>query len=239
MLICAVGGLDFFEASDFTSKLKALLADLEKKPQERQKYCCIIHDEDLIYSIKLKNEEDDVFQKRPVKVHRNNGFTIDKSSKAMPALGIKEFLACNNFSKEFLDFLCSCLKFDPLKRANAAGLFNSEFLMDKSSKGPKVSLSDLIKISAQWTHNGTLKPEHQGLSEIQLRKLCDALSIVLPNSHQNAIQEGKPSKVELLKRLNPKSQRLRDLSHELGLPVAKVWESISAVIQGFTEKPIG
>jgi len=237
MLTCALGGLELFDTDGFVSKLRALLAEIEKKPQERNKYCCLIHNQELISSVVLQNADEDIFLNKPVKVQRNNTITFEKSPKKQTILSIKDFLTCNNYSKDFIDFLCSCLKFDPNKRGSLRSLFTSRFLQDSHSRGPNTSIHDLIKISTQWNHNNPLKPEIQGPSEGQLKKLCDALAMVLPNCHQTS-QDPKSNKLEILKKLNSRSHRIRSLSSELGLPASKVWESISKVLDSvtFTEK---
>ena len=242
MLLCAVGGLEFFDVNDFAGKLKILLAELEKKPQDKQKYCCLIHNEDLIWSVKLPHPEEDVFQRKPVKVHRNNnnnGVIFDKaSSKSTPLISIKDFFVYNNFSKEFLEFLCCCLKFDSTKRSSIPALLSSPFLVKSHIKGPVTSLRELIKISAQWSNNNnlTLKPEHQGASENHLNKLCDALIVVLPNCQQFSASDDNPAKYDILLKLGPGSQKIKDLASELGLTPARVWESISQVLQVFMER---
>jgi len=237
MLTCALGGMDLFDNDGFMAKLKIILAEIEKKPQERSKYCCLIHNQELISSVILQNADEDVFLNKPVKVQRNNTIMFDKSPKQQTTLSIKEFLTCNNYSKDFIDFLCSCLRFDPNKRGNLISLFTSHFLQDSITKGPNTSIHDLIKISTQWNHNNPLRPEIQGPSEGQLKKLCDALAMVLPNCNHLS-QDSKLNKLEVLKKLTPKSQRIKNLSAELGLPPSKVWESVSKVLDSviFTDK---
>lgn len=233
MLTCALGGLELFDTDGFVSKLKIILMELEKKPQERSKYCCLIHNQELISSVVLQNTDEDLFMNKPVKVQRNNTIIFDKSPKQQMMLSIKDFLTCNNYSKDFIDFLCSCLKFDPNKRGSLRSLFTSHFLQDSHTRGPNTSIHDLIKISTQWSHNNPLKTEIQGSSEGQLKKLCDALAMVLPNCHLIS-PDSKSNKLETLKKLNPKSQRIRNLSAELGLPATKIWENISKVLESVT-----
>jgi len=233
MLICATGGLNFYEPNEFADKLKLFLEELGKKPQERQKYCCIIHNEDLINSI--KNLEDNLFANKPVRVQKATGIIIDKNSKPTSQITIQDFLI-NNFSKEFVKFLCGCLKFDPQERSTIKSLLNSSFIKSQSvSKGPAISLPELLKISVQWNKNLILPTEYQGPSEKQLKKVCEALAVVLPNC-DTVMRSNKERRVyEELRELNANSQLIQNLSFELGLPPVKVWEEIKKMLDGLMD----
>ena len=64
-------------------------------------------------------------------------------------------------SKELIDFLCKCLRFDPNQRASIRELRIHPFLtVRREYMSPSVTLNDLIKISALWTKNYVLPPEY-------------------------------------------------------------------------------
>lgn len=222
MLICAVGGLELFESTDFTEKLKIFLEEFNKKPQDRHKYCCLIHDEDLISSIKLPSPESTLFTNKPVKVQKANGFVVDKNSKSKAEIGIHDFLKSSNFSKDFIDFLCSCLKFDPNQRATIKDLFQSSFLRRKENSGPNVSLLDLLKISSQWSRNFVLPPEYHGPSEAQLNKLYEALSVVIPNCERFLDDETRD--FSELDHFDENNAEIKELANDMGIPVEMVWK---------------
>ncbi len=224
MLICAVGGLEFFESSEFMEKARIFLDELAKKPQERSKYCCLIHNEDLIASVKLPNHEGVFLNGKPARVIKPSGLVLEKSSKPSSHINIQDFLKTQNFSQEFIDFLCGCLKFDPYERTSISSLLKSPFITNKSTKGPSVGLSDILKISHTWSKNSVLPSEYQGYSERQLNKLVETLTLVLPNC------EKKPSKFfDEFEMLTPNSQVIVDLANELGLPSIKVWKSVESL----------
>jgi len=233
MLVCATGGLNFYEPNEFADKLKLFLEELGKKPHERQKYCCIIHNEDLINSI--KNPEETLFTNKPVRVQKGTGIIIDKGSKPASQITIQDFLV-NNFSKEFVNFLCGCLKFDPQERKTIKSLLHSPFLKSQSiSKGPVISLPELLKISVQWNKSLILPTEYQGPSEKQLKKVCEALAVVLPNC-ESVVRGNKDRKpFEALRELNANSQVIQNLAFELGLPPVKVWENIKGMLNGLID----
>jgi len=239
MLICAVGGLELFESSDFTEKLKMFLEELSRKPQERSKYCCLIHDEDLIASIKIPTPESTLFSNKPVKVVKNAGIVIDKASKSSDQIRIQHVLSSNNFSKEFIDFLCSCLKFDPNQRASTKDLLHMSFLKNKECQGPSVSLVELLKISSQWSKNFVLPPEYQGASEQQLKKLIEALSIVLPNCDSFATSDGDIKDFGSLEDLDVGSPEIQELAADLGISADTVLKRIRNLLKNLHDQNNG
>jgi serine/threonine protein kinase len=239
MLICAVGGLELFESSDFTEKLKMFLEELSKKPQERSKYCCLIHDEDLISSIKLPTPESTLFSNKPVKVVKNAGIVIDKSSKTNDQIRIQNVLLSSNFSKEFIDFLCSCLKFDPNQRASTKDLLHMPFLKHKECHGPSISLTEILKISHQWSKNFVLPPEYQGATERELNKLCEALSIVLPNCDSFGTSDDNVKDYSTLESLDADSPEIQELAADLGTSAEVVAKRIKQLLESLKDQSDG
>ena len=234
MLVCAVGGLDFYEPNEFADKLKLFLEELNKKPQERQKYCCIIHNEDLISSI--KNNDNNYFSNKPVRVQKAAGLILEKNSKASALITIQDFLLTQNFSKDFVKFLCSCLRFDPNDRYTIKNLLSSSFLQNQETKGPSVSLPELLKISIQWNKNLVLPVEYQGPSARQLNKVCEALAVVLSNCEPPTRGTGEFKEYgELIKKLKVDSPEIQNLADELGLPPMNVFEHINEILTGLNE----
>lgn len=232
MLICAVGGLELFESSDFTEKLKIFIEESSKKPQEKSKYCCLIHNEDVISSIKLPSPESTLFSNKPVKVQKGSAMVLDKNSKMIPQIKIQDLLTTANFSKEFIDFLCLCLRFDVGQRGTIKDLLASNFLKKKESSGPSVNLNELLKISSQWSKNFVLPPEYQGPSETQLNKLGEALAALLPNC-EKFIDSKDFSDLDLF---NVNSAEIQDLASDMGIPASMVWNKIGPIIKSLREQ---
>lgn len=231
MLICAVGGLELFESSDFTEKLKIFIEESSKKPQDRSKYCCLIHNEDVISSIKLPSPESTLFANKPVKVQKG-AMVLDKNSKMIPQVKIQDLLATSNFSKDFVDFLCLCLRFDVAQRGTIKDLLSSNFLKKKDSNGPSVTLIELLKISSQWSKNFVLPPEYQGPSETHLNKLGEALAALLPNCEKFADSKDFSD----LDFFNVNSVEIQELAADMGIPASMVWNKIGPIIKSLREQ---
>lgn len=77
-------------------------------------------------------------------------------------------------SAPFQAFLCSCLKFNPAKRAHASDLLTHDW-MQRSDAGITVTLRDLLSISFQWA----APVEYRIAAEKQLDRLCEKLKMVL------------------------------------------------------------
>ena len=227
LLICAVGGMEFFESQEFSEKLKIFMDDLAKKSNEKSKYCCIIHNEDIISSIKLLSSNIDVNNK------------LNGSVKIKPKhFNIMDFLTSNKFSKDFISFLCSCLKFDALERGTIKSLLNHSFLVNnKENKGPGISLAEILKISLQCTKTYVLPPEYQAASERQLDRVIEALSVVLPTCEKLGGEDAL-NDYTLLENLNSGSSVIQGLAQDLGLPCIKVWKKIEALIKGLNEQAL-
>lgn len=225
MLICAVGGLDFFESSEFLDKLRIFLDELSKKPQERSRYCCLIHDEDLIAAIKLPEPTVNFFKNKPIKVQKTNGMVLGNTMQRVKThISIRDFLKAQNFSKEFESFLCKCLRFDNSKRASINSLLKSSFLRLKEFKGPAVDITELLKISAQWSRCSVLPAEYQGASERQIKKLCQAIPVVLPHIERNDLYPELYS-------LKQDNQQVKELAEDLGLTPKQIFTNIKAMLK--------
>ena len=223
LLICAVGGLEFFESSELIEKIKTYLDENTNKMDETStKICCLIHDEEKISNMRSSSEH-----KKPFSM---------AGEKKIKHITIKDFLKANKLSKEFINFLCLALRFDPHQRATIKDLKLHPFLTNpKDSGGASVALSELIKISALWTKNSVLPLEYQVASEKQLDRVCEALSVVLPNGvHSNDAEMREYHKLELLCR---DKSAVQELAEDLGLPVEKVWARIESFLIG-TNVPI-
>ena len=224
LLLCAVGGLEFFESQDFSEKLKIFIDDLNKKSQDKSKYCCIIHNEDIISSIRLPSNEN----------HNKLNTTQSNNKARTKHISILDFLTSNKFSKEFISFLCSSLKFDMAERGTLKSLLAHPFLLNsKENKGPGVSLPELLKISLQWTKSYILPAEYQGASERQLDRLIEALNVVLPNCEKVG---GEIKDYSFLEGLNAGSAVVSELAQDLGLPAGKIWKRIEGLIKGLNEQ---
>lgn len=218
LLICAVGGLEFFESSDLIEKMKSYLDEHGKKSDGSSAgICCLIHDEEAISNMKSSFE--------------HSKLTSTIGDKKIKHITILDFLKANKFSKEFTDFLCLALRFDPHQRGTIKDLKLHSFLSSsKDSNGPSVALTDLIRISALWTKNSVLPLEYQVASEKQLDRVCEALSVVLPNGvHSNDAEMREYYRLEMLSSDN---SAVQELAEDLGLPPEKVWKRIESCLKG-------
>lgn len=220
MLKCAIGDLDFFGISDFTNKLKIFIEEYIKRPEERHKFCCVVHDEDAISSISLPSGD----EKDKNKGRRGSGNFVPFH------VSIKDFLAAGNFSKNFKDFLCCCLRFDPNQRFTASSLLNSAFLQDKKTAGPLTTLTEVLQTSTQLGKNAVLPEKYQVASEKQLDKLCNALAVLL--SHSIVCDDGNEGKkTRGLEKLTLESAVIQDLACDLGLTPKKVLMELRKVVR--------
>ena len=95
-------------------------------------------------------------------------------------LKIPQYFNSDRYSREFLDFLCKCLRFSEDDRASLDDLLNHTWLMHKETyKTASVTLKELIQISNQWRQVVPLT-ECQGPVEKQLERVCEAMAAVLP-----------------------------------------------------------
>ena len=226
LLLSAVGGLEFFESNDLVERIKIFLEEYTKKSEtSRNAYCCIIHDEQTISAIKLNTD------------HKTSKRQEDDERQSAKHLSILEFLQASKFSKEFIDLLCRCLKFEPLQRATMQELKTHPFLKSKDYNGPNVTLAELIKISTMWTKNFVLPPEYQVASERQLDRVCEALSVVLPSSDRMGANAAEMREYQKLELLDSHSGVIEELAEDLGLPHQKVWERIQEVLRGINGPP--
>lgn len=219
LLLCAVGGLEFFESNDLLEKIKVYLEEHVRKPEEsRGKICCLIHDEEMISCMKSSFE------------HKKLSSTA--GDKGIKHISIIDFLQAKKQSKEFLEFLCLALRFDPQQRATIKDLKAHPFLSsnNRETNGPSVTLNDLLKISTLWTKNSVLPLEYQGASEKQLDRVCEALSVVLPNGTSS--NQAEMREFYKLETLNSESPVVIELAEDLGLPPEKVWKRIEASFRG-------
>lgn len=225
LLLSAVGGLEFFESSDLVEKLKIFLEEYVKKGEEaRHKHCCIIHDEEIIASMKVNTEH---------KAFSNKG-TLS-ADMGLKHISIINFLQANKISREFVDFLCACLRFEPTQRASLRDLKAHPFITGtRELHGPNVSLNELIKISTLWTKNFILPPEYQVASEKQLDRVCEALSVVLPNSDRIGSNDAEMREYYKLESMDSRSTVIQALAEDLGLPPEKVWKRIEGIFKGFS-----
>lgn len=76
-------------------------------------------------------------------------------------LTINDLLDKDRFSKEFLSFLCSSLKFNWQKRSTLASLKTHPFLSNEfQPKGLNITIKDLLKISQDWNRKESLPTEY-------------------------------------------------------------------------------
>ena len=205
MLRCAIGESGLFEFDEFVNKLKIFMEDYNKRPEDKSKYCCVIHSEEAINS-------------------------IGGRQSASACLGLKDVLSMGSFSEGFTEFLCSCLKFDSTSRWTASSLLNSTFVLDQKVSGPLTTLSDLLKISSQLNKNDVIPDQYLAASEKQLEKLCNALSVLLSQPCLSPNQGRSDQRTHELKKLTLESPIIQDLAFDLGLQPAKVLKQLTSIV---------
>jgi len=220
MLKSAVGDLELFGEADFSLKLKIFLDEYNKRPEERHNHCCVLHDEELIASINPAFPDYDSVKSRSKRTSRKEKFQ----------LGFKDLLSANNFSENFLDFLCGCLRFNPDERLTASSLLSSSFIKSSKSQGPSTSLVELLKLNTQANKDVILPAQYQAASEKHLEKVCSALSMIWS---QSSVISNEDADIRRLQYMNANSMAIQDLAFELGLPSAKVFKQLKGLIGEF------
>ena len=213
LLQSVIGESDFLNFTEFKRKLDIFIEDYNKRPKENRKFCCVLHDEQMVNSVDFQPFDVDVEIRK-----------ADKLTSVVSSL--QDIILTKNFSKYFIELLCNCLKFDPNSRLSASSLLKLRFFHDQKTLGPLTSLSDLIKISHQLN---VLPDKYQAASEKQLEKLCNALSVLLSQSDLSSKQDKENKKDHLLERLTIDSLIVEDLAFDLGLQPVKVWQHLTRV----------
>ena len=113
-------------------------------------------------------------------------------------------------SAPFQAFLCSCLKFNPAKRAHATDLLTHDWLQ-RGEAGITVTLRDLLSISFQWA----APLEYRIAAEKQLDRLCEKLKMVLMRTVPQITS----------------SEPLAELALDLGLDEAEVRRKLASIYQ--------
>ena len=217
ILMSALGEFDYFQATDFAQKLKIFMENYEGKSEDTN-YCCVIHNEEAISAINLDFYDDENVWKNKINANED-GFNQFH-------LGLQDLLVKKNFSSNFIEFLCSCLRFDHNKRLSAQELLESPFIINKGTKGPKITLSELIKVNNHSMKEIVLPSQYQVASEKQLDKVCNALSILWSQSHLISDENNKEN-IKDFKRLKIESDVIQDLAFDLGLPPIKVFRKLN------------
>ena len=140
-------------------------------------------------------------------------------------ISVAGYFTSKRYSKEFLDFLCKCLRFSEESRATVDELLSHPWFLGKPIlKTANVTLQELIQISNQWRQVVPLV-ECQGPAEKQLERVCEAMAAVLPccENFETIIKEF------MERREN--EEMGTELALDLGVETKDVWEKLLAVIQ--------
>ena len=222
ILKCAVGDMEFFGEADFSLKLKIFLDEYNKRPEEKHNHCCVLHDEDLIASINPAFPDYDSVKAKLKKANRKEKFE----------LRFKDLLSASNFSQNFLDFLCGCLRFNPYERFTTSSLLNTSFIKSNKSRGPSASLAELLKLNTHANKDVILPAQYQAASEKHLEKLSSALSMIWSQSSvMSKSNDDDDADIRRLQYMNANSMAIQDLAFELGLPAAKVFQKLKRLMQ--------
>jgi serine/threonine protein kinase len=137
---------------------------------------------------------------------------------------IPQYFTTKHYSPEFLDFLCKCLKFSEVDRLSIEQLQKHPWITSKTTKGPHVSLKELIQIERQWRQTGS-SAEQQGTAEGQLERLCESMASVLPccENYESIISKFIKGQIE--------KDAIKELALDTGLDIEIVWDKLMRTIK--------
>ena len=104
--------------------------------------CCLLH---LIWECCEEKKLAEYIKKR----HSSNFFKILSRKNGLLMKKIIE----TRFSKEFIDFLCCCLRFNPKNRSNIENLLMHSFFLKNNHVSNEVSVKEIVRISSNWNLN--------------------------------------------------------------------------------------
>lgn len=193
LLYCAIGEMELFDLNGGSGDLKKHFEDKEttflksdtnfflndrKKELKNEEIefdseiigssCCFLH---LLWDCCEDKKLGDYLKKR----HSSNFF---KNFSRKTALLMKKIIN-QRFSKEFVDFLCCCLKFNQKNRPNIDSLLKHEFFSFKKKKDD-IDIKDLIKISLKWRINSS----NFGIKE-KLSHILQSVFFILEEKNMN------------------------------------------------------
>lgn len=144
---------------------------------------------------------------------------LKEPSEKKKTLRIIDILKKYSISNDLINFLCNCLQLNSNKRSTIQNLMNTSFIQNELEE-TKVSIKELIRL------NRGLEPQILSISEKQLEKICDAITIVLPVCN----------KIPDLQNLMGKNKVIENISFDLGLSYEKILKVFSECIMNFEKK---
>ena len=131
------------------------------------------------------------------------------------------------YSCDFQDFLCKCLRFDRKEKADIEQLISHKFLKNKVFQGPDLDLSELIRLSCNWSKDLIIPKEFQRPAEEELNRICQAFYICL-NDYGGEF-EG------ILAKINEKSHFIKELAWNLGVQREIIVRKFRKVVEKLQE----
>ena len=137
---------------------------------------------------------------------------------------ISQYFTTKRYSPEFLDFLCKCLKFSEADRPSIEQLQKHPWITSKTTKGPQVSVKELVHIGRQWRQAGS-SSEQQGTAEGQLERLCESMASVLPccGNYESIISKFLKGQIQ--------KDAIKELALDTGLDIETVWDRFMKTIK--------
>ena len=227
LLQCAIGDSGLFDNSDiFTLKnIKTVIENPGFKKALKKNSCCLLHHEEIVRE--AIGFMPGVASKSKANLHIK-GIQFSNVLSSSTQLSLLELLTQNGrFSKNFIDFLCLCLRFEHTQRLDTQSILTHEFLSENHRcNGPLVSLSELFKTEIKDAASLGVKYA-EGMAENHLDKFIEALKIVL-------LDKGIQLKFEAIVHLNRKTEtterRITDLAHEFGLTTTKLYDKLAMAL---------
>lgn len=171
LLYCAIGDIELFDCNAGSGDLKKnsdemketmflksdtnfFLNDRKKelKTEENMEFdkeiigssCCLLH---LLWECCEEKKVGDYLKKR----HSSKFF---KSFSRKNGIFMKIILQ-KRFSKEFIDFLCCCLRFEQKNKVDIEIMMDHSFFNSNIEKGNNISLKEIVRISSNWKLNSS------------------------------------------------------------------------------------
>ncbi len=221
LLQCALGDFNLYDTSGIFNlkNIKTVIENPGFKRSLKKNTCCILHHEAAVReAIGFMPGVQAPALRGKVPLSQKDKNT---GSSYIPLLDLLQ--SGNHFSEGFIDFLCTCLRFDYTQRLDTQVLLAHDFLRDNFNlQGPSVSINELMKIEIKDFEALVANPV-KGLAENHLDKFIEGLKIVL-------LDKSIKLKFEAIVHLNYKTEttekRIAELAEELGLPTLHLYDSL-------------
>lgn len=224
LLQCALGDLSLYDNSDtFTLKnIRTVIENPGFKKALKRNSCCFLHHEEIVRE--AIGFMPGVGNKNKAYLHEKGVDSSNFVSSSTQTSLLELLTQDGRFSKNFIDFLCLCLRFEYTQRLDTQTILTHEFLSEKHQcNGPLVSLNELLKTEIKDAASLGVKYA-EGMAENHLEKFIEALKIVLLDK---SIQLKFEAIVHLNRKTENTERRITELAHEFGLTTTKLYEKLA------------